>query len=100
MSWVFCISASLIAAIAAYLIYEKKYEDGFWGRGSLASIVVLGSTQLMVAISYEPAEVGLFPALFMLAVLVFITRHLCKYLQWRNGGKHDWNGQEVNHELQ
>lgn len=92
MTWeIYVVAAAAIAAVAAFLVLNCEYEDGFVGRVALVIMFIAGAAIAAEAFiegdeyDIRPANMAMF-----LGVAIFMVRHAYRFLRWRLFGKHEW----------
>lgn len=85
------IMAGLISLISMVLIVHKNYEDGLIGRIALSGLVLSGvviiAAELADGAKYEaPLEI----ILLLACVVIFLARHLYRFIVWSRTGSGDW----------
>lgn len=79
----------LISIIAAYLIWDRDYEDGIVGRIALGILSAAGG--LLARETYTEA-LSLTPALTVIvfATALFFARHIFRFIGYRRSGSNSW----------
>jgi ABC-type uncharacterized transport system permease subunit len=100
MNLLIVISLSMMGFMATFLVLDKKYEDGLIGRLALVGMIL--SSFLISTMYVEHLASGadwrstgapkLLFVVFMVSMMLFMGRHLYRYLRWRICGDGAWRG--------
>ena len=85
------ICAALVAVITITLILHHEYEDGLVGRLALSGIG-LGAIVRFMEILSNGASMPVTPVgvLIWISLALFFSRHLFRFMKWKNSGTFDW----------
>jgi hypothetical protein len=87
----YLLACGLLAVCSTFLVLHCKYEDGFFGRISLAVIACIeGFTIWEWWIDDVIPQV--LPSTYWkeLAFALFFARHVYRFMMWRLYGDHEW----------
>jgi hypothetical protein len=83
-------SMAVMAALSAWLVLDKGYEDGLVGRVSLVAMALSGGVGFLSAIAGADMLSAKLVAIFLVGAAVFMLRHVYRYLRWRICGEGSW----------
>lgn len=82
---------ALLAAACAFLIAHGDYDEGVVGFAGLLLVVIGNLFRIMCIADDLPLYMHTFAAMIsLLGWVLFMARHIYRFLQWRWHGKFDW----------
>lgn len=85
------IAATLVCGVCVILVFHKSYEDGLFGRISLAVIGLMAAARVLEILE-EGSKVDISPigGLLWLGLALFFGRHLYRFMRWQKNGDNEW----------
>ena len=85
------ISAVLMCVITLFLVFDRQYEDGLFGRVALAAIF-FAEFALAVDLFSGSSDIDLFKVIIIgqFGVTLFFIRHVYRFSMWRWFKKYAW----------